>query len=80
MPGVFVWRHHKNPVGREWRWKTDDPNMIVDLAVKEHIDMIKETKGIPGVLKERWEEAHTVRHCALSLVGEPIMYQRLTNF
>jgi len=77
---VFCWRHHKNPVGREWRWKTDDPNMIVDLAVKEHIDMIKETKGIPGVLKERWEEAHTVRHCALSLVGEPIMYPMIDEF
>jgi tRNA wybutosine-synthesizing protein 1 len=35
--------------------------------------MIKETKGIPGVLPERWKQAHTVRHCALSLVGEPIM-------
>ena len=21
---VFCWRHHKNPVGREWRWKTDE--------------------------------------------------------
>jgi wyosine [tRNA(Phe)-imidazoG37] synthetase (radical SAM superfamily) len=19
----FCWRHHKNPVGKEWRWKTD---------------------------------------------------------
>jgi len=77
---VFCWRHHKNPVGREWRWKTDDPNVIVDLAVKEHISMIKETKGIPGVLKERWEAAHTVRHCALSLVGEPIMYPHIDEF
>lgn len=39
--------------------------------------MIKETKGIPGVQMERWKEAHTVRHCALSLVGEPIMYPRI---
>lgn len=78
--GVFCWRHHKNPVGREWRWKTDDPNEIVDLAVKEHISMIKETKGIPGVLKDRWEAAHTVRHCALSLVGEPIMYPKIDEF
>jgi len=77
---VFCWRHHKNPVGREWRWKVDDPYEIVDQAVKEHISMIKETKGIPGVLKERWEEAHTVRHCALSLVGEPIMYPRIDEF
>mmetsp|Transcript_14562 Transcript_14562/g.31551 ORF Transcript_14562/g.31551 Transcript_14562/m.31551 type:complete len:986 (+) Transcript_14562:302-3259(+) len=74
---VFCWRHHKNPVGREWRWKTDDPYMIVDEAVKEHIHMIKETKGIPGVRMDRWEQAHTVRHCALSLVGEPIMYPRI---
>lgn len=77
---MFCWRHHKNPVGREWRWKIDDPNEIVDLAVKEHVAMIKETRGIPGVKKDRWEEAHTVRHCALSLVGEPIMYPRIDEF
>jgi tRNA wybutosine-synthesizing protein 1 len=77
---VFCWRHHKNPVGKEWRWKTDDPYMIVDEAVKAHISMIKETKGIPGVKMDRWREAHTVRHCALSLVGEPIMYPRIDEF
>jgi tRNA wybutosine-synthesizing protein 1 len=74
---VFCWRHHKNPVGKEWRWKTDDPHYIVDQAVQTHVQMIKETKGIPGVQMDRWKEAHTVRHCALSLVGEPIMYPRI---
>jgi len=77
---VFCWRHHKNPVGKEWRWKTDDPYMIVDEAVRTHVQMIKETKGIPGVKKDRWLEAHTVKHCALSLVGEPIMYPRIDEF
>ena len=76
---VFCWRHHKNPVGKEWKWKTDDPYYIVDEAVKTHINMIKEAKGIPGVNMDRWEEAHTVRHCALSLVGEPIMYPRINE-
>ncbi|KAG7364910.1 radical SAM superfamily-domain containing protein [Nitzschia inconspicua] len=76
---VFCWRHHKNPVGKEWKWKTDDPYFIVDEAVKTHVQMIKETKGIPGVNMERWREAHTVRHCALSLVGEPIMYPRINE-
>jgi tRNA wybutosine-synthesizing protein 1 len=76
---VFCWRHHKNPVGKEWKWKTDDPHYIVDEAVKTHVQMIKETKGIPGVNSERWKEAHTVRHCALSLVGEPIMYPRINE-
>jgi len=77
---VFCWRHHKNPVGKTWRWKTDDPYYIVDEAVKEHVKMIKETKGIPGVNMARWQEAHTVRHCALSLVGEPVMYPRINEF
>mmetsp|Transcript_17494 Transcript_17494/g.18932 ORF Transcript_17494/g.18932 Transcript_17494/m.18932 type:complete len:821 (+) Transcript_17494:145-2607(+) len=77
---VFCWRHHKNPVGKTWRWKTDDPYFIVDEAVKAHIKLIKETRGIPGVNIERWQEAHTVRHCALSLVGEPIMYPRINEF
>jgi len=27
-----------------------------------------------------WHEAHTVRHCALSLVGEPVMYPRINEF
>ena len=74
---VFCWRHHKNPVGKEWRWKTDDPFEIVEAAVNMHVQMIKETKGIPGVKMDRWREAHTVKHCALSLVGEPIMYPRI---
>jgi tRNA wybutosine-synthesizing protein 1 len=76
---VFCWRHHKNPVAKEWKWKTDDPHFIVDEAVKTHVQMIKETKGIPGVNMERWQEAHTVRHCALSLVGEPIMYPHINE-
>jgi len=77
---VFCWRHHKNPVGKTWRWKTDDPHYIVDEAVKTHVKMIKETRGIPGVNLQRWQEAHTVRHCALSLVGEPVMYPRINEF
>ena len=76
---VFCWRHHKNPVGKEWKWKTDDPFEIVDEAVRLHVAMIKECKGVPGVLEDRWREAHTVRHCALSLVGEPIMYPRINE-
>jgi wyosine [tRNA(Phe)-imidazoG37] synthetase (radical SAM superfamily) len=43
---TFCWRHHKNPVGKEWRWVTDDPLMIVDEAVKRHQAMINEMKGM----------------------------------
>ncbi len=45
---VFCWRHHKNPVGTSWRWKTDEPAMIVAEAVQEHVKMINQMKGVPG--------------------------------
>jgi tRNA wybutosine-synthesizing protein 1 len=76
---VFCWRHHKNPVGTEWRWKTDPPSMIVDQAIEEHRGMVNQMKGVPGVVPERYQEAFTVRHCALSLVGEPIMYPHINE-
>ena len=41
--------------------------------------MIKEFRGVQGVKPERAEEAMTVRHCALSLVGEPIMYPKINE-
>ncbi|DAZ95897.1 TPA: hypothetical protein N0F65_012608 [Lagenidium giganteum] len=77
---VFCWRHHKNPVGRVWRWKTDDAEMLVKGSIERHQNMIKELKGLPGLITQRWEEAFTVRHCALSLVGEPIMYPHINEF
>eukprot|EP00939_MAST-03C_sp_MAST-3C-sp1_P002798 g2798.t1 len=76
---VFCWRHHKNPVGREWRWREDDPSTIVNQAISKHRQMIKEFRGVKGVKPERAREAMTVRHCALSLVGEPIMYPRINE-
>merc|ERR1712232_212543 len=76
---TFCWRHHKNPVGTSWKWRMDDPDAIVAEGVELHRKMIRECKGIPGVKKERFEEAMTVKHCALSLVGEPIMYPRINE-
>jgi tRNA wybutosine-synthesizing protein 1 len=76
---VFCWRHHKNPVGTSWKWRMDPPDLIVSEGIEQHRKMIRECKGIPGVKADRFEQAMTVRHCALSLVGEPIMYPRINE-
>lgn len=55
-----------------WRWKVDDPEFIVQGVLENHYKMIKQLKGVPGVKAERFQEAFDVKHCALSLVGEPI--------
>ena len=58
----------------------DDAETIVEKAVSEHRGMIKQMKGVPGVMPERFEEGMDPRHCALSLVGEPIMYPEIDKF
>ncbi|XP_071992302.1 S-adenosyl-L-methionine-dependent tRNA 4-demethylwyosine synthase TYW1-like [Engystomops pustulosus] len=77
---VFCWRHHTNPVGTEWRWKMDEPEMILREAIENHQNMIKQFRGVPGVKADRFEEGMAVKHCALSLVGEPIMYPEINRF
>eukprot|EP00124_Ichthyophonus_hoferi_P003264 Ihof_evm2s274 gene=Ihof_evmTU2s274 len=77
---VFCWRHQTNPVGTSWTWKMDDAPMILEGAIENHKEMIKNAKGIMGVIPSRYEEALTPRHCALSLVGEPIMYPAINEY
>ena len=77
---VFCWRHGTNPVGTTWRWKVDPPEMIFDGVKEGHYRKIKMMRGVPGVRAERFAEAMRIRHCALSLVGEPIFYPHINAF
>jgi tRNA wybutosine-synthesizing protein 1 len=69
---VFCWRHGTNPVGTSWRWQVDPPEEVFRGALEGHYAKIRMLRGMMGVKPERYEEALRVRHCALSLVGEPI--------
>ncbi|MCJ1328669.1 hypothetical protein MMC10_005346 [Thelotrema lepadinum] len=77
---VFCWRHGTNPVGTTWRWQVDPPEMIFQGAKEAHLKKIKTLRGVPGVRAERFQEAQRIRHCALSLVGEPIFYPHINAF
>ncbi|PQE13657.1 flavodoxin and radical SAM domain protein [Rutstroemia sp. NJR-2017a BVV2] len=77
---VFCWRHGTNPVGTTWRWQVDPPDMIFDGVKAGHYQKIKMMRGVPGVRAERFAEAMRIRHCALSLVGEPIFYPYINEF
>ncbi|KAL7675782.1 hypothetical protein ACOME3_002046 [Neoechinorhynchus agilis] len=77
---VFCWRHNTNPVGTKWRWDTDDPEFIVDRAFFEHRKLVKELRGAKDVDKDQFLDAtKRIKHCALSLVGEPIMYPHINR-
>ncbi|KAI0144664.1 radical SAM superfamily-domain-containing protein [Xylariaceae sp. FL1272] len=77
---VFCWRHGTNPVGTTWRWVVDPPDLIFDGVKANHYKKIKMMRGVPGVRAERFAEAMRIRHCALSLVGEPIFYPHINEF
>ena len=77
---VFCWRHGTNPVGTTWRWKVDPPELIFEGVKAGHYQKIKMMRGVPGVRAERFAEAMRIRHCALSLVGEPIFYPHINEF
>ncbi|KKK26335.1 hypothetical protein ARAM_004266 [Aspergillus rambellii] len=77
---IFCWRHGTNPVGTTWRWKVDSPELIFNGVKEGHYKKIKMMRGVPGVRAERFAEAMRIRHCALSLVGEPIFYPHINGF
>ncbi|ROW09530.1 hypothetical protein VMCG_02614 [Cytospora schulzeri] len=77
---VFCWRHGTNPVGTNWRWVVDPPDLIFNGVKENHYKKIKMMRGVPGVRAERFAEAMRIRHCALSLVGEPIFYPHINEF
>ncbi|KAI8455656.1 wybutosine biosynthesis protein Tyw1 [Phakopsora pachyrhizi] len=77
---TFCWRAHTNPVGTNWRWKTDEAEFVVNESLKEHDRLIKQLAGMPGVREDRFKEARTPRHAALSLVGEPVMFPHIKKY
>lgn len=78
---VFCWRHGTNPVAKaNWRWEVDPPEKVFEGALAGHYQKIKQMRGVPGISMDRFSEAFTVRHCALSLVGEPIFYPHINEF
>lgn len=46
----------------------DPAEKIVEAALAEHAGMVKQMRGVPGVVPERLAEGMAPRHCALSLV------------
>ena len=77
---VFCWRHQKNPTGTEWKWKMDKAETVIEGLIEQHYKMIKQFRGVPGVTPQTMAEGMRLRHAALSLVGEPIMYPEINRF
>ncbi|PIN74902.1 4-demethylwyosine synthase TYW1 [Candidatus Woesearchaeota archaeon CG10_big_fil_rev_8_21_14_0_10_36_11] len=75
---LFCWRGHKEPVHKEWNGNVDDPSFILNKSIEEHHKLLVGFKGSAKAIQ--YNESTTVKHVALSLTGEPIIYPKINEF
>lgn len=76
---TFCWRDEKAPVSKEWKWNIDDPEFILEKSKEAHHKLLEGYGGYEKRSKGAFEKSKTIRHVALSLTGEPIMYPRINE-
>jgi tRNA wybutosine-synthesizing protein 1 len=77
---IFCWRGYKGAVQKEWQGEIDEPEKILEQSKKAQIKLLTGFGGNDKVSKEKLDEAHEIKHIALSLTGEPILYPKLNDF
>lgn len=76
---TFCWRGYKAPVSKEWKWDVDDPNEIYEGSVKAHHKLLIGFAGNKNANKTAYEKSKEIKHVALSLTGEPIIYPKINE-
>lgn len=75
---TFCWRGYKAPVSKEWKWGVDDPEMILNESIRQHHKLLEGYGGQPQA-KNAYQKSKTIKHVALSLTGEPIIYPKINE-
>jgi tRNA wybutosine-synthesizing protein 1 len=76
---LFCWRDYKAPVSKKWEWQSDDPEFILKNSIKAHLDLLSGLGGYKNINKNKLKESKTIKHTALSLIGEPITYPKINE-
>jgi len=82
---LHCWRIERGdpstPSWREDEFMTyDDEKTIFEQAIKAQFRILSGYKSNPKVIKERYVEALHPKHFAISLAGEPTLYDKLGDF
>lgn len=76
---LFCWRAQSGDLQIEWDemklpvW--DSPEDIVERSIKTQLEILSGYWGNPKTNKQKFKEALTPRHVAISLTGEPTLYE-----
>ncbi|HLC47277.1 MAG TPA: 4-demethylwyosine synthase TYW1 [Candidatus Nanoarchaeia archaeon] len=76
---VFCWRGFKAPVSRSWEGTVDDPERILKESLIAQHNLLTGFNGSDSVNKKDYATAQEIKHVALSLNGEPILYPRINE-
>ena len=80
---IHCWRLRPQDIGINWDETklpvVDDPKFIVEKAIEEQRRILSGYKGNHKVNRKLLEEAMNPKHAAISLVGEPLLYPRLSE-
>ena len=75
----FCWRN-QGWENDETMVEYDDPEALLEKSIDAQRRILSGFKGEAGVPLERWEEAQSPRHIAISLTGEPTLYPKMNRF
>ena len=73
---IFCWRGYKAPVSKDWVGEIDNPEMIFEDSLKAQKELLN---GFGGLKNKEYENSKSVKHVALSLTGEPIIYPKINE-
>ncbi|MFH1316207.1 MAG: 4-demethylwyosine synthase TYW1 [Candidatus Woesearchaeota archaeon] len=76
---VFCWRGFKEPVSKEWKEDIDDPESIIEGGLFAQKKLLEGYKGWKNTIMKIFGDSHEVKHAALSLTGEPIIYPKINE-
>ncbi|MEM2320023.1 MAG: 4-demethylwyosine synthase TYW1, partial [Candidatus Bathyarchaeia archaeon] len=78
---LFCWRAQSGDLQISWKEtnlpKWDPPEEIVEGSIKAQLQILSGYKGNPKADPQRFREALKPRHAAISLTGEPTLYEPL---
>ncbi|MEM3703671.1 MAG: 4-demethylwyosine synthase TYW1 [Candidatus Bathyarchaeia archaeon] len=78
---LFCWRAQSGDLQISWEEtklpKWDSPEEIVEESIKAQLEILSGYKGNPKADPQKFREALRPRHAAISLTGEPTLYEPL---
>jgi tRNA wybutosine-synthesizing protein 1 len=78
---LFCWRAQSGDLQIVWEEaklpKWDSPEEIVEGSIKAQLEILSGYKGNPRANSQKFKEAMRPRHAAISLTGEPTLYEQI---